>query len=240
MLRRRIVGVLLALAVEILVVVLLLTLQPKDFGGARTNEGPKTFALAPPAEEHKATKAQKRVQKQATKTPPKTPPPATPVPPPPVPLGPIPGLLQLTREEYRAADIGKIKSKPVELADKGTPDDSADSGGSPGDSAVVGRAPNGEPLYDVEWYREPTQAQLGFYLPHNTLPGSAGLIACKTAPRYKVVDCVVLGDTPSGTAIARGVKEAAWQFQVLPPRKGGKQIIGAWVRIRIDITAHDK
>ena len=39
--------------------------------------------------------------------------------------------------------------------------------GSAGDSEVVGHGPNGEALYAAEWAREPTDAELGGYLPKN-------------------------------------------------------------------------
>lgn len=226
-LRRRAIGFLLAVAVELLVVIVLLTLGPPKFGVPGGDGKPKTFTITQVAEKNEAKKTpqKKRAAKVTKAVPP--PPPSPPVPPP-TPLGPIPGLLTLTREQYIAADIGKIKSTRAEVADAAPEGDSAD------DSQVAGTGPNGEPLFDAEWYREPTEAQMAFYLPKGLRGGSA-LIACKTAPRYKVVDCVLLGESPPGTGLARGVREASWQFQVRPPRKGGKQLMGAWVRIRFDL-----
>ena len=102
-----------------------------------------------------------------------------------------------------------------------------------GDSEVVGRGPHGELLYNAEWAREPTDAELAGYLPKNA-PDGWGLIACKTIPGNRVDDCVELGQSPPGSHLASAVRQAAWQFHVRPPRKGGKPLIGEWVRIRID------
>ncbi len=102
----------------------------------------------------------------------------------------------------------------------------------PGDSKRVGNAPNGEPMYAAEWYREPYPDELRGYLSTAEGPGY-GLIACKTAPDYRVEDCVELGESPPGSNIARAAKAAAWQFLVRPARVGGKPQIGSWVRIQI-------
>ncbi|MDQ3145181.1 MAG: hypothetical protein M3Q57_09960, partial [Pseudomonadota bacterium] len=106
---------------------------------------------------------------------------------------------------------------------------------APGDSQRVGTGPNGEPLYAAEWHREPTNAQLAGYLPKQ-MPqgGGSGLVACRTAERFRVEDCVELGSTPPGSRLAAAVRQAAWQFLVRPPRIGGRPQVGGWVRIRID------
>ncbi|OYY91955.1 MAG: hypothetical protein B7Y45_00195 [Sphingomonas sp. 28-66-16] len=224
-LRQRLAGLLFALAIEALLILALVLSGQKLFQGGKPVEGLKTFdVVAKPDTE--PSKSQKTVKRRTPPTPPRTtPPPAAPVPP--TPLGPIPGLLVISREDYARSDIGKIRSAPAEVA--------AASEGAEGDSVATGKAPNGEPLYNAEWYREPTDAEMRFYMPQGLRSGSA-LIACKTARNYRVEDCVILGDDPPGTGLARGVREAAWQFRVRPPRKGGNDIIGAWVRIRFDLV----
>lgn len=108
---------------------------------------------------------------------------------PPVPERPL-DMIELTKEDYAAADIGKLAP----------PEEGAGSGGA-GDSKEAGRGPNGEVLYNAEWAREPTNAELRGYLPariirlgrgrvpdHRRAPGrglhragepSARLAACK-------------------------------------------------------------
>jgi len=104
-----------------------------------------------------------------------------------------------------------------------------------GDSEMVGTMPNGEPLYRARWYREPTEQELAGYLSTANGPGYA-LIACKVVQGYYVEDCQFLSEGPQGSQIGRAVMAASWQFRVRPARVGGREQFGTWVRIRIDYT----
>lgn len=104
---------------------------------------------------------------------------------------------------------------------------------TPDSRRVEGSGPNGEPLYAAAWYREPKDGELRGYLSTATGPGW-GMIACKTAPDYRVEDCIPIAEYPAHSNINRSILAAAWQFQVRPPRIGGRPMIGEWVRIRID------
>jgi len=136
-----------------------------------------------------------------------TPPPDTPL-----------EMIEMTREELAAADIGNLPKA-------GT--------GRAGDSEEVGRGPHGEVLYAAEWARHPTDAELSGYMPHNA-PDGFGLIACRTIPGNRVDDCIELDQYPHGSHLASAVRQAAWQFRVRPPRKNGRPLVGEWVQIRID------
>ncbi|RYY47680.1 MAG: hypothetical protein EOP59_00725 [Sphingomonadales bacterium] len=109
---------------------------------------------------------------------------------------------------------------------------SASSGSN--DSKKLGMGPGGQPLYAAEWYRRPRQVELDPYLPRRWAREGSGLIACRTAARYRVEDCQILGETPTGSGYGNAVLQAAWQFLVRPPRVGGKEMVGEWVSIRID------
>ena len=107
------------------------------------------------------------------------------------------------------------------------------------DSERVGTAPNGEPMYAAAWYTRPRPDQLRGYLATASGPGW-GLIACRTAPGYRVEDCVPLDEYPQGSQINRAILAAAWEFKVRPPRLGGRSLVGSWVRIRIDYTINGR
>lgn len=223
--RRRVASLALALAIEALLLLAFLTINfrdPLSPGGTGTRI--TTFDVATERQDRSAS-AQKQAEAQ-----PQPERPVTPIPPPKVVLPPRPlDMIELTREDYAKADIAKLGSNASGASDQ------LAGGSAPGDSERVGTGPGGQPLYAAEWYREPTNTELAAYLP-KTMPegGGWGLIACKTAERYRVTDCVELGNSPPGSRLAGAARQAAWQFMVRPPRVGGKPMIGEWVRIRID------
>jgi len=234
---RRSAAFLLALAVEALLALLLLLLAPVLPGG-KAPPAPTVFGIeasgdtAPAQTEDEEGKARPRraaaeAPEPAAPRPPEVEPPPEAVPEPEQPLPFIP----MTRREYAASDIGRMRAAETGAASE--PD--AGGGEGAGDTALAeGRAPNGEPLYAAEWYVRPTRAQLATYISGRARESGWGLIACRTAPGYRVEDCQELGESPRGSGLAGSVRQAAWQFRVRPPRKGGRVLVGAWVSIRID------
>lgn len=231
--RRRATGFLLALAVELLIILALFTLAPNI-----TKPGPpaetKTFSLAPSPDDHEAVKATKQSNAKAKRdagaaaVPRTVPIPRRPVvPPPPFTL---PGVLPM---DLASSDISKM---PSHHDDRGA--GAADSGAGKDSASVYGpgEGPGGIRLYNAEWYREPSDSQLSFYLPHDFPRPAWAEIYCKTVEGYHVDDCSQLGESPVGSGLARAMRQAAWQFLVRPPRVGGHVQVGAWVRIHIDFT----
>ena len=220
-LRRRASGLALALGINVLLLIALLTLGKFAPVAEKTSRAlvvdllPKSHS----AERQQRTKAVER-PKPKVRPVPKPPPIILPVkptiaPPP----NPRPGS-KCRKDEMAAADVGNLPKVGA---------------GSGGDSEVVGKGPHGETLYNAEWAREPTDAELRGYLPHNLHDGW-GLIMCKTIPGNRVEDCIELGQDPPGSHLASAIRQAAWQFRVRPPRKNGRPLVGEWVRIRIDYT----
>lgn len=183
-----------------------------------------SFALEQAAKTEKASKssakpaAEKPAPVRETKPPPK-----------PVVLpSPNTGFIEMSREDMAAGDISKLPTQPSAAQA---------NAGSAGDSAKAsGQAPNGQPLYRAEWYREPRPGELALYLPDGRPAGSWAVIACRTIENYHVDNCQSLGESPLGSGLARALRQAAWQFRVRPPRVGNKPLVGAWVSIRFDFT----
>ncbi|MBO9696412.1 MAG: hypothetical protein J7499_09445 [Sphingopyxis sp.] len=175
--------------------------------------------------------APERTEKRTTTPQPTPDEPRPPIPAPPLPPQAATPPIAPPAERSPSPANPPIAARPPSGRVYGPPD----TGGSPAsrDSERVGTAPNGEPLYAAAWYREPSDDELRGYLSTANGPGW-GLIACRTAPDYHVEDCVGLDEYPFGSQIERAVLAAAWQFRVRPPRVGGRSMVGAWVRIRID------
>lgn len=215
----RIVSLLIAVGISLLIVFMLLTLGALPPHVVDTGLKLITVSLQPeagssPKREEAVAKRQpeKPVEKQ-------------PLPPP---IIPKLNMLVLSREEFAATDIAKLPRAPS----PGASNDKAGEGEGAAEGA--GEGPGGERLYNAEWYREPTRAEMATYLPSGISEDAWAMIACKTVARYRVEDCQELAESPPGSGLARALRLASWQFLVRPPRVGSKSEVGAWVRIRFD------
>ena len=216
----------LALAINVGLLLILMTLgilpppaAQKSLRGLVVDLLPQQQSAAPTATQKQSVQRPRKEQNKPLLKPPPIILPVKPtIAPPPQPSTKESPWLEMSKDEMASSDISKLPKA---------------GSGSGGDSEVVGQGPNGEALYAAEWAREPTDAELAGYLPRNA-PEGYGLIACKTIPNNRVDDCVELENSPPGSHLASAVRQAAWQFHVRPPRKGGHALIGSWVRIRID------
>ena len=245
---RRTLGISFALLIEGLLLLLLLTLsterqkgEEEEEEGAITVVPLKAMEVSERAPEPSSSEREQRAEErpvpqrpateQALPLQPAEPRPPRPVEPKPAPAAPT--MLPIPQIPAPSADIPRspVPPAPSPRPVYGPPD----KGGSTAfrDTERVGTAPNGEPLYAAAWYREPKDDVLRPYLSTANGPGW-GLIACRTAPDYRVEDCVGLDEYPHGSQINRAVIAAAWEFKVRPPRLGGRSLVGSWVRIRID------
>jgi protein TonB len=239
--RPRTVALLLAVGINLLILIMLLTLAPRLLPPPPPEASPPVFDITPdPPESQSAgdpevakpgggATARSRPKDAVTAPPP--PPSAPPAP------QPTPNMLVLSREDFAASDIGSIRSaRGEEVADSGASSEGGD-GADSGSAYGPGDGPGGERLYRAEWYRRPTDRELGAYMPPQGAPaGGWAEIACRTVADNRVEDCRELGDYPRGSRLAGAIRQAAWQFRVRPPRIGGKPVVGAWVRIHIDFT----
>ena len=237
---RRALGLGLTLIIEALLLFLLLTLGSER---RREVEATRTTVISLPAEQvSEEAPEQRRSTPQPEQRPearretqppaPEQPSPPQPAQPPAAPAVPAPtGIIPMRwslapPNPLRLPDRPAAPTRPL----YGPPDVRS---AMMRDTERVGTAPNGEPLYAAAWYREPDDRMMRAYLSSAHGPGW-GLIACRTAPDFRVEDCVGLDEYPEGSQITRSALAAAWEFRVRPPRRGGQVLVGSWVRIRID------
>lgn len=223
-----------ALVLNAILLLALFTLAPKPEPQRVDDRLPVTFDVETGQKTEKQQKrAEKTEKREQDKASPKRQADAVVRPPIPVekpaeqPPSPFP-FLTLDREQMASADIGNMPKAAQGASSAGTGNSAAVSG--------PGEGPGGVQLYEAEWYRRPTHAELSPFMPANAPSQGWGLVACKTVDHYHVDNCQTLGESPLGSGFARAVRLAAWQFLVLPPRVDGKMQVGSWVRIRIDYT----
>lgn len=209
----------LTLLAELLFLLMLLGLGPASWSDRKDKAKPTEVTFLP---EEAAPVHEQAAPEAAARTVPK-PKPITIVPPiPPTPLAKSP-YLKLSHEDYAAADISKLGSAGGH--------GSATHGTS---SASVGVGPGGATLYQAEWFRRPTDAELNGYMTKSVDPGSWAEVACKTIPDNRVENCQALDESPPGSGLARAIRQAGWQFRIRPPRVDGKPLVGTWVLVHID------
>lgn len=231
-LRRRATSLLLTIAAHLLLLLMLIRLAPPFAKMASSGSQMVSVPLAPePQEEdmqaHHAAKTRTNHVAAA-------PAPLAPKPPPiKLPTTAAPWVLTPGLEHF------DMRQLPPAQQAEGKPDDAStadEANGSGQSDRPVAFGPAGQPLYNAEWYREPTDTELAFYTKRARPGPGFGEIGCQTMPRFHVDNCIELAESP-GSGYARAIKEAAWQFLVVPPRIGGKPMVGSWVRIRI--TFHE-
>jgi len=229
--RRRAVSFLLTIAAHLLLLLLLLRLAPPFAKMGKSGGQLLSFTVAPEAEEEAATQPRSVTKTSRTRA---ASPPTPTVPPPKIelPNKAAPWVLTPGLEKF---DVRQVPPTPQPSQSPSDASASDEANGSANSARPVAFGRGGQPLYAAAWYREPTDAELAYYV-KNARPGPGyGEIACQTVARYHVDNCEELDETP-GSGLARAVREAAWQFLVLPPRIGGRMQVGAWVRIRIDYS----
>ncbi|USI71720.1 hypothetical protein [Sphingomonas morindae] len=237
--RDRLVAALLALAITGLILFMLVMLgviqpAPPRGGGALT-----TIALAP-GETRDTSASRKPAQAARAAHAAAAPAPAparTPPPPPPVPA-PVPAwnVIPLSSNELASLDHTMSTSHGDRNEARGAEAGAgAGAGAAAGGASQAGGSGGGERYYDVAWYSRPTPAMITGYLSDRSPRTGFGMIACRMIADYRVEDCRELDETP-GSGFARALRQAAWQFRVLPPRIGGRQQLGVWVRIQWTFT----
>lgn len=235
--RRRAGPIVLTAAIEIALLLALLSLGTRGGQESPTSEVVTTFDAGPDeAPEPEQPQAEPAAVAPASAAPTAmTPPSALPVPPPnALPRTPTaPPVAAPAPEPEPSPTTSSSRIRAVIRSDMAGNRGPADTG-TPGDSQrIAGSGPNGEPLYAAQWYREPSDDEFRGYFSRVTESGWA-LINCQTQPQFRVDSCVLVDE--SDRSVGSAVLAMAWQFRVRPPRVGGRSLVGEWVRIRIDYT----
>lgn len=219
LLGRRTVSLLLVGIIHLLGFLLLLSLAPNVL--RRVAPELKSFPLLSISEEPapKVAATSSAPRRQVKVTPPT--PPTTPE----VPKLPS-NIIWMTSEQFRATDISKFAPREAK-------DASGTGGAATAEAQGAGEGPGGQKLYPADWYREPTLAEIAFYQKDKRQAGW-GVIACRSAPQFRVEDCQEIAEFPKGSGLASAMRQASWQFRVRPPMIGGKPQFGAWIKITFD------
>lgn len=227
---RRAIALLLVLSVHVLLVILLFALTPRSPPAPSEAHSFTLLPVVPKPTAVKAKRAKRASGGAATRSTAK----ATAAPVKSAVQTPSQASKPFATELFDAVDIAALPNHRGDHVGEGI--EGTGAGKDSGSVYGPGGGPGGEPLYNAEWYTEPTHAELAYYLPHSVPQDSWAMIACRTIEKNHVDDCRELDESPPGSGLSRALRQAAWQFRVLPPRIGGHALVGAWVRIRIDFT----
>lgn len=233
-LRRRGLGLAIALLLEALFIIAILSLSMHSAGPDAGKSGLSTFSLNAESDSKSADKSETETpvtkEQQRNFNPPIPKPllpPVNPVKAPP----PSPDFIKVSKSEFDAMDLSKLPTS----GSAGSGDSKGSGAGTKGQMGP-GLGPGGAQLYPVAWLREPYDAELAPYLAAaRSVPnGATADIACKMAEHNRVENCQIIGENPRGTGLAQALRKAAWQFLVKPPRIDNKPQLGVWVRIHFD------
>lgn len=229
----RLAGALLTAVIQLLLLWMLISLAPATFKKKVADMVMFSVNIAPDSKDEAASEpeAAPDAPLATSPEPQEAPPPPTPPVPQPAPPVETPPL-SAEQPVFDLAKAPTVAPRPAPSAPMMGPPDLRRPEERGGDSPRVGTTPSGEPLYAAQWVREPYPDELRGYLQSARGPGW-GLIICRTVPGNRVDDCEILDEFPSGSGLGRAVQAAAWQFQVRPPRVGGRLQVGEWVQIRI-------
>jgi hypothetical protein len=232
--KRRGFGFAIALLLEILFIIAILSLSMQSGGTDAGKPRLSTFSLEAQSTSSSADKSETDTPvvnaKQRTINPPIPKPllpPVNPVKAPP----PSPDFIEVSKADFEAMDLSKFPAS----GSAGTGDAKGTGQSSKGQMGP-GLGPGGAQLYPVAWLREPYDSELRPYLAavKRVPPGASADIACRMIERNRVENCQIIGENPRGTGLAQALRKAAWQFLVKPPRIDNKPQLGVWVRIHFD------